>query len=203
MNQFHTCASICTPPFSQNYRLSHYVFHTDTHRVFDAAIHLTIVVRSGLHVQLGVPAGWRGAQRGVCSPAKQNRAQVRDGRQSPGESASVLACVRRQRSAKGGVQYLMAFFFVAECVFICGVFLLQVIHADVCTQEALLRNADVVVMNNVFEYFMEPGEQVRSGQDCAAQYGQAQLKDMQLTQPHRSGPGGSSCKHSGNQVLCW
>ncbi|XP_019734467.1 uncharacterized protein LOC109521210 isoform X1 [Hippocampus comes] len=38
----------------------------------------------------------------------------------------------------------------------------QVIHADVCTQEALLRNADVVVMNNVFEYFMEPGEQVRT-----------------------------------------
>ncbi|XP_077421241.1 uncharacterized protein LOC144051739 [Vanacampus margaritifer] len=38
----------------------------------------------------------------------------------------------------------------------------QVVHADVCTQDALLQAADVVVMNNVFEYFMEPGEQVRA-----------------------------------------
>ncbi|XP_053170848.1 uncharacterized protein LOC128354695 [Scomber japonicus] len=38
----------------------------------------------------------------------------------------------------------------------------QVLHADVCTQDVLLQNADVVVMNNVFEYFMEPSEQVRA-----------------------------------------
>ncbi|XP_061531846.1 uncharacterized protein zgc:109986 [Phycodurus eques] len=38
----------------------------------------------------------------------------------------------------------------------------EVVHADVCTQDALLQNADVLVMNNVFEYFMEPDEQVRA-----------------------------------------
>ncbi|KAM9842643.1 uncharacterized protein ACBR49_014036 isoform 2-T2 [Aulostomus maculatus] len=38
----------------------------------------------------------------------------------------------------------------------------QVLHADVCTQDVLLQNADVLVMNNVFEYFMEPAEQVRA-----------------------------------------
>ncbi|XP_067469548.1 uncharacterized protein zgc:109986 isoform X1 [Thunnus thynnus] len=38
----------------------------------------------------------------------------------------------------------------------------QVLHADVCTQDVLLQNADVLVMNNVFEYFMEPSEQVRA-----------------------------------------
>ncbi|XP_008275334.1 uncharacterized protein LOC103353920 isoform X2 [Stegastes partitus] len=38
----------------------------------------------------------------------------------------------------------------------------QVVHADVCTQEVLLQNADVLVMNNVFEYFMEPSEQIRA-----------------------------------------
>ncbi|XP_041828680.1 uncharacterized protein zgc:109986 [Melanotaenia boesemani] len=38
----------------------------------------------------------------------------------------------------------------------------QVLHADVCTQDALLHSADVLVMNNVFEYFMEPSEQVRA-----------------------------------------
>ncbi|XP_037098310.1 uncharacterized protein zgc:109986 [Syngnathus acus] len=38
----------------------------------------------------------------------------------------------------------------------------QIVHADVCTQEALLWTADVVVMNNVFEYFLEPDQQVRA-----------------------------------------
>ncbi|XP_029972971.1 uncharacterized protein LOC115406859 isoform X2 [Salarias fasciatus] len=38
----------------------------------------------------------------------------------------------------------------------------QVVHGDVCTQDALLRTADVLIMNNVFEYFMEPSEQVRA-----------------------------------------
>lgn len=38
----------------------------------------------------------------------------------------------------------------------------QVVHADVCTQDALLQNADVLIMNNVFEYFMEPSEQIRA-----------------------------------------
>nr|XP_013770481.1 PREDICTED: uncharacterized protein LOC102205492 [Pundamilia nyererei] len=38
----------------------------------------------------------------------------------------------------------------------------QVLQADVCTQDVLLQNADVVVMNNVFEYFMEPEQQVRA-----------------------------------------
>ncbi|XP_007578198.1 uncharacterized protein LOC103156174 [Poecilia formosa] len=36
----------------------------------------------------------------------------------------------------------------------------QVLHADVCTQEVLLQSADVLIMNNVFEYFMEPTEQI-------------------------------------------
>ncbi|XP_061676492.1 uncharacterized protein zgc:109986 [Syngnathoides biaculeatus] len=38
----------------------------------------------------------------------------------------------------------------------------EVVHADVRTQAVLLQTADVLVMNNVFEYFMEPGEQVRA-----------------------------------------
>ncbi|CAN9501921.1 unnamed protein product [Ophioblennius macclurei] len=38
----------------------------------------------------------------------------------------------------------------------------QVIHGDVRTQDALLQTADVLVMNNVFEYFMEPSEQIRA-----------------------------------------
>ncbi|KAJ8390780.1 hypothetical protein AAFF_G00099120 [Aldrovandia affinis] len=38
----------------------------------------------------------------------------------------------------------------------------QVIHADICTQASLLQNADVVVMNNVFEYFLESNDQMRA-----------------------------------------
>ncbi|XP_022621872.1 uncharacterized protein LOC111237171 [Seriola dumerili] len=38
----------------------------------------------------------------------------------------------------------------------------KVLHADVCTQDVLLQNTDVLVMNNVFEFFMEPSEQVRA-----------------------------------------
>ncbi|XP_061599691.1 uncharacterized protein zgc:109986 [Cololabis saira] len=38
----------------------------------------------------------------------------------------------------------------------------QVLHADVCMQDALVHSADVLVMNNVFEYFLEPSEQVRA-----------------------------------------
>ncbi|XP_053700510.1 uncharacterized protein zgc:109986 [Synchiropus splendidus] len=37
----------------------------------------------------------------------------------------------------------------------------QVVHSDVCLQGALLQEAHVLVMNNVFEYFLEPAEQVR------------------------------------------
>lgn len=40
---------------------------------------------------------------------------------------------------------------------------LQVLHTDVCLQNILLQNADVLIMNNVFEFFMEPSEQVGSG----------------------------------------
>ncbi|KAK2826829.1 hypothetical protein Q5P01_021043 [Channa striata] len=38
----------------------------------------------------------------------------------------------------------------------------QVLHADICTQDVLLQNADVLIMNNVFEFFMEPSEQLRA-----------------------------------------
>lgn len=37
----------------------------------------------------------------------------------------------------------------------------QVLHADICSQDALLQNADVLVMNNVFEFFLELTEQIR------------------------------------------
>ncbi|KAM6969675.1 uncharacterized protein LKV04_018248 [Tautogolabrus adspersus] len=37
---------------------------------------------------------------------------------------------------------------------------IQVLHSDVCLQNVLLQNADVLVMNNVFEFFMEPSQQV-------------------------------------------
>ncbi|XP_076834126.1 uncharacterized protein LOC143480364 [Brachyhypopomus gauderio] len=38
----------------------------------------------------------------------------------------------------------------------------QVIHADICSQAALVQNSDVLIMNNVFEYFMEPEDQIRA-----------------------------------------
>nr|KAF6485484.1 hypothetical protein HJG63_010668 [Rousettus aegyptiacus] len=37
-----------------------------------------------------------------------------------------------------------------------------VLHADICTQGSLLQNADVVIMNNVFEYFLDEAEQARA-----------------------------------------
>ncbi|KAI4893976.1 hypothetical protein NFI96_015494 [Prochilodus magdalenae] len=39
---------------------------------------------------------------------------------------------------------------------------IQVIHADICSQAVLVQNADVLIMNNVFEYFMEPKDQLRA-----------------------------------------
>ncbi|KAK2879075.1 hypothetical protein Q8A67_019866 [Cirrhinus molitorella] len=39
---------------------------------------------------------------------------------------------------------------------------IQVIHADIRSQAALVQNADVLIMNNVFEYFMEPSEQMQA-----------------------------------------
>ncbi|XP_026196323.1 class I SAM-dependent methyltransferase [Anabas testudineus] len=38
----------------------------------------------------------------------------------------------------------------------------QVLHADICTQDVLLQNADVLIMNNVFEFFVEPSGQLRA-----------------------------------------
>ncbi|XP_035388507.1 uncharacterized protein zgc:109986 [Electrophorus electricus] len=40
----------------------------------------------------------------------------------------------------------------------------QVIHANICSQAALVQNSDVLIMNNVFEYFIEPKDQVRAWQ---------------------------------------
>ncbi|XP_004867627.2 uncharacterized protein LOC101712961 isoform X2 [Heterocephalus glaber] len=40
-----------------------------------------------------------------------------------------------------------------------GTVLYGVVHADICTQGSLLYNADVVIMNNVFEYFLKETEQ--------------------------------------------
>ncbi|KAH0620539.1 hypothetical protein JD844_021103 [Phrynosoma platyrhinos] len=37
----------------------------------------------------------------------------------------------------------------------------KVVNADICTQASLLQNADVVIMNNVFEYFLDRSEQTR------------------------------------------
>ncbi|XP_003962864.3 uncharacterized protein [Takifugu rubripes] len=37
---------------------------------------------------------------------------------------------------------------------------IKVLHTDVRLQETLLQNSDVLIMNNVFEFFMEPSEQV-------------------------------------------
>ncbi|XP_067390218.1 uncharacterized protein [Emydura macquarii macquarii] len=37
----------------------------------------------------------------------------------------------------------------------------KVLCSDICTQASLLQNADVVVMNNVFEYFLDRLEQAR------------------------------------------
>ncbi|XP_041131145.1 uncharacterized protein zgc:109986 [Polyodon spathula] len=45
---------------------------------------------------------------------------------------------------------------------------IQVVHADICSQISLLQNADVIVMNNVFEYFLDAEEQTRAWQ-CVSQ----------------------------------
>ncbi|ELK11326.1 hypothetical protein PAL_GLEAN10008497 [Pteropus alecto] len=39
---------------------------------------------------------------------------------------------------------------------------IKVLHADICTQGSLLQNADVVIMNNVFEYFLDEAVQARA-----------------------------------------
>ncbi|KAL1790314.1 bromodomain adjacent to zinc finger protein domain 1A [Sigmodon hispidus] len=39
---------------------------------------------------------------------------------------------------------------------------IKVLHADICTQGSLLQSADVIVMNNVFEYFLTEAEQARA-----------------------------------------
>ncbi|XP_054470504.1 uncharacterized protein zgc:109986 isoform X2 [Anoplopoma fimbria] len=39
---------------------------------------------------------------------------------------------------------------------------IQVLHTDVLLQNVLLQKADVLIMNNVFEFFMEPSDQVRA-----------------------------------------
>ncbi|XP_062061258.1 uncharacterized protein LOC133769905 isoform X1 [Lepus europaeus] len=39
---------------------------------------------------------------------------------------------------------------------------IKVLHADICTQGSLLQNADVIIMNNVFEYFLNEAEQARA-----------------------------------------
>lgn len=36
---------------------------------------------------------------------------------------------------------------------------IKVLHADICTQSSLLQTADVIVMNNVFEYFLPEAQQ--------------------------------------------
>ncbi|XP_070776935.1 uncharacterized protein [Enoplosus armatus] len=43
-----------------------------------------------------------------------------------------------------------------------GAVLYGVLHTDVCLQDILLQNTDILIMNNVFEFFMEPSEQVRA-----------------------------------------
>ncbi|XP_064341964.1 uncharacterized protein LOC105094164 isoform X2 [Camelus dromedarius] len=39
---------------------------------------------------------------------------------------------------------------------------IKVLHADICTQGSLLQNADIIIMNNVFEYFLNEAEQARA-----------------------------------------
>ncbi|KAI5186472.1 uncharacterized protein LOC118910322 isoform X2 [Manis pentadactyla] len=39
---------------------------------------------------------------------------------------------------------------------------IKVLHADICTQGSLLQNADIIIMNNVFEYFLDEAEQARA-----------------------------------------
>ncbi|XP_051722852.1 uncharacterized protein zgc:109986 [Ctenopharyngodon idella] len=39
---------------------------------------------------------------------------------------------------------------------------IQVIHGDIRSQAALVQNTDVLIMNNVFEFFMEPSDQMQA-----------------------------------------
>ncbi|XP_069494553.1 uncharacterized protein [Ambystoma mexicanum] len=41
-----------------------------------------------------------------------------------------------------------------------GAVLFGVLHADICTQASLLQDADVIVLNNVFEYFLDEDAQI-------------------------------------------
>ncbi|XP_063803957.1 uncharacterized protein LOC134980882 isoform X3 [Pseudophryne corroboree] len=43
-----------------------------------------------------------------------------------------------------------------------GAVLYAVYHSDICSQQSLLHHADVVVLNNVFEYFLDTEEQIRT-----------------------------------------
>nr|XP_031534796.1 uncharacterized protein LOC102543501 isoform X3 [Vicugna pacos] len=43
-----------------------------------------------------------------------------------------------------------------------GTVLYGVLHTDICTQGSLLQNADIIIMNNVFEYFLNEAEQARA-----------------------------------------
>ncbi|KAM6973222.1 uncharacterized protein FYW47_003333 [Aplochiton taeniatus] len=41
---------------------------------------------------------------------------------------------------------------------------IQVVQADICTQDMLMQSADVLIMNNVFEYFLQPCDQIKAWQ---------------------------------------
>ncbi|XP_028843359.1 uncharacterized protein LOC114794758 [Denticeps clupeoides] len=46
---------------------------------------------------------------------------------------------------------------------------IEVIHADICSQVSLLQETDVLIMNNVFEYFLHPSDQIKAW-DCIRQH---------------------------------
>ncbi|KAM8948659.1 uncharacterized protein AAEQ78_011929 isoform 2-T2 [Lycaon pictus] len=85
----------------------------------------------------------------------------------------------------------------------------KVLHADICTQGSLLQNADVIIMNNVFEYFLDEAEQARAW-ECISHnvrkqgsllvtvpsledsLSRLQLKDFEVSSVSMSGYPGSS-----------
>lgn len=103
---------------------------------------------SGSRVQLVLSADWFGALQRVCQTAERHCAEISAGRQSEGTHTHTLSTVCHV---------------VVHCLMSAARLLLQVLHTDVCQQNILLQNTDVLIMNNVFEFFMEPNEQVRSG----------------------------------------
>lgn len=109
-----------------------------------------VCVISGLCVQFSFPADWFRDQWRICETAERHCGQVSADRQNQGTNNTHR------------VHTISWHYTCTLWRWVCDQFhFLQVLHTDVCLQQALLHSTDVLIMNNVFEFFMEPPEQAR------------------------------------------